>query len=105
MFKKCIAVIEELTNTKISQLLFHHQKSVVNQLLFNYQRDPDKVLFALQNVISGSGTRESKEQMVRMCEEKIKRNGGSKSTGLSTRKKNAKVGPWNFSPLASLKSN
>lgn len=59
-----MSIIEELTQMKISQLLFHHQKAVVNQLLFNYQRNPDKVLLALQNVIGGSNGKESKQQMV-----------------------------------------
>jgi hypothetical protein len=65
-----MAVVEELAQMKISQLLFLYQKSVVNQLLFNYQRNPDKILSALQNVIGGSSGKESKQKMVSRRQER-----------------------------------
>lgn len=51
-FDKCMNFIERLTEIKLSELIIHSQKLIINQLLFNYHRAPGKVLNGLKKAIS-----------------------------------------------------
>lgn len=64
-FEKCIAVVERLTDLKLTELVMHSQKLIVNQLLFNYHRAPGKVLIGLKKVI-GLPSESNKQEVVRI---------------------------------------